>query len=122
MIRPLLKPKDRKRIPAPPYTIMRDGRIVCSPTKAGRREYRKRTLEVWARDKGICGWCLTPVSEEEVTADHMQSRGHGGGKRDDRRENLRPCHQLCNSERGSSPILTRSEWLAWKANKSQKAA
>lgn len=121
MIQPLLKPHQMKRRQILPYKIHKDGREVCRKTPAGRKEYRRRVLVAWERDKHICGWCLFTVSEEEVTGDHIVSRGHGGSKRDDREKNLRPAHLFCNSERSSSPILTRSEWLAWKANRCQKS-
>jgi 5-methylcytosine-specific restriction endonuclease McrA len=117
LITPLLKPHQMKSKSRLPYKIHKDGREVCCKTPAGRAEYRARTLSAWERDKGICGWCLEPVSEQDVTADHIQSRGMGGATRDDRTANLRPCHLDCNGQRGSSPILTRAEWIAWKANK-----
>lgn len=121
MIYPLLKPKDQpRRRSAAPFRTMPDGREICSKTLAGREEYRRRTVRVWEREKGICGWCIKPVSKDEATADHIITKGHGGGKHDDREENLRPAHWLCNGERGSSPILTRVEWLAWKAGTAEE--
>ena len=115
MIAPLLKPKDQPRQRRKPFRTMPDGREICSKTPAGREEYRRRVVRSWHREKGICGWCVLPVGEDEATGDHIKSRGMNGAKRDDREENLRPCHLFCNSERSSSPILTRAEWLAWKA-------
>jgi 5-methylcytosine-specific restriction endonuclease McrA len=111
------KPKDMKRRPMPAYRILPGGREVCAKTPAGLREYRARTLVAWRRDFGICGWCIRPVSSDEVTADHIRIRGSGGGWRDDRIENLRGLHGPCNSERGSSRFLTRKEWLEAKGRK-----
>jgi hypothetical protein len=117
VIQPLLKPCQMKRRAGLPYKRHKDGREVCLNTPAGRKEYRRRVLAVWDRDKGICGWCLLPVSDEETTGDHIKCRGAGGATRDDRETNLRPAHCHCNGERGSSPILTRAEWLQWNANR-----
>lgn len=59
------------------------------------RAWRKRKLEVFERDKGICQWCRKPVLEwQEWDADHITKRSKGGS---DDMDNLRlihryPCH------------------------------
>lgn len=60
-----------------------DGREICDmKTAEGRREYKRRTLEMAERQKWRDPWDGQFMSEEHVTFDHEQSRG--GGKRDDR--------------------------------------
>ena len=95
--------------------VHRDGREVCRDTRAGLREYRRRTLEMRTRQRNICPVCTKYLDEEDTTFDHEIPRGHGGGNRDDRiwiadEEGIRmprnfATHGACNSERGSKRNL-----------------
>lgn len=109
-----------KRQPIPIYWEFPDGKQICSNTPKGRAEYRNRTLAMAERQGWICRWCAKPMFEGDVTFDH--DNGRTKGNQDDRIEvdgvpHNAAVHGSCNCERGSSRILTRVEWLMWKANK-----
>lgn len=109
------KPKEMQRASIV-VRVYRDGREVCSNTKAGRAEYRWRTLEMVERQGGRCcleGYapmCPGRLKPEEATFDHENGRGHGGGKRDDRivlpdgSWQNGACHEECNAWKGSRYI------------------
>lgn len=99
MIVPILKPKQRKRLHMAFRVVQ--GREVCSQSKGGREEYRRRREMAWDRDRGICILCEQPVSLEEATTEHIQTKGMGGAKRDDRLDNLAVSHWFGNNSRGS---------------------
>lgn len=80
-------------------TRYRDGREVCNPTAAGKREYALRRERMWARDNGICMLCGFPVDKNEAVFAHKVSRG--GGKRDDREEVNGIAHPNGNLAQGS---------------------
>lgn len=120
MIQPLLKPKDQKRKPIPPVYTRYDGKEICADTVKGHEEYRIRTFKMGDRQNGICRWCEKPMYYGDCTFDH--DKGRTKSNRDDRIEvkgvwQNAAVHIMCNAERGSSRILTRKEWLAWKQNK-----
>jgi 5-methylcytosine-specific restriction endonuclease McrA len=95
------KPKDIKKVPEA-VRVFRDGREVCNQlTKAGRDEYIRRKREAWEDQKGICAICHLRLNWADTTADHIKTRGMGGGKRDDSQKNLAAVHWKCNVERGS---------------------
>lgn len=85
------------------------GREVCAETPLGRREYRRRTEEMWARQNGICSICNRPMRMEEATFEHDDCRGMAGSHRDDRTEiDGKPynsaAHGLCNVKKGGMPL------------------
>lgn len=95
-------------------------RLVCNEknSTAGRERYNQIRDEMYWRDKGICGWCLTFIPFGEHTFDHAD--GRTGGRRNDLAEYAKPdgtvvknrcLHWNCNSERSSMRFLTRAEWL-----------
>lgn len=105
MIEPILKPKDRKRIKPPAVTIMPNGQEICSPTPAGKKEYRRRTLAMRTRQNELCRWCGKWMSETDCTFDHEE--GRTVGRRDERifangRKQNAALHFICNGLRGSS--------------------
>lgn len=109
----LLNPTHRRRMPVPPFTTYDGGRQICSPTAAGCREYRRRTLLMRTRQGNLCRWCGYWMAEDETTFDHDRRRG--AGRQDDRievpvRVHMRringAVHKLCNAARGSSYHLT----------------
>lgn len=71
--------------------IMRDGRVILSP-----KDYQKRREEIWEAQSGECADCREAVNLTGMHLHHVRSRGMAGGKRDDRRENLKglccSCH------------------------------
>ena len=78
-----------------PIKVFADGREVCNQlTKAGRDEYRGRTLTMWDRQGRRCALQITTICkqrqgrwpQDEVQFDHELGRGFSGGKRDDRIE------------------------------------
>lgn len=76
--------------------VMRDGREVC-----GALAWQARRMEVFRRDGGICQICLKEIKDygidtEPFDIDHIRGRGLGGGKRDDRMENLQLLCQKCH--------------------------
>ena len=77
------------------------GREVCQNTAAGKREYARRREVAWALQGGFCGRCARPIAPQDATLDHIQPRGMGGSRRDDRMENLQMLCFLCNLWKGS---------------------
>lgn len=70
---------------------MPDGKERCDlSSKKGRDEYRRRTLEMWARQGKRCALQITDICitlqgrwpQDEIQFDHQH--GRGGGKQDDR--------------------------------------
>jgi 5-methylcytosine-specific restriction endonuclease McrA len=91
-----------KKPPKPAVRVMKDGREICDQlTKAGRDEYTRRKRWAWEDQKHICAICHKPLTWADTTADHIQPRGMGGGRRDDSQKNLAAVHWKCNAERGS---------------------
>lgn len=97
-------PKVKSR---PKPEVKKDGRLVLSPYR-----WAKQKLEMWnaavIANSGsvICHLCKSPIrSFGDFEPDHIITKGHGGGKRDDRRGNLAPSHAWCNRERGSKPSV-----------------
>jgi hypothetical protein len=81
---------------------MAGGREVCSNSKAGQDEYRRRTADMYERDNGICCICDQPIDAQEYpTFQHTNGRGMGGSRRDDRIQYNGVAHWKCNSELGS---------------------
>jgi hypothetical protein len=106
----------------PAVKVMRDGREVCDlDTAAGRREYEKRTLDLWRRGNGRCclehaaPMCYGRLLSVEATFEHEHGRGMGGGKRDDRitlpdgRWINGAAHPQCNAWKGSRYIPYNAE-------------
>ena len=89
--------------------VTKDGREILGKTAKDRAEYRRRTVEMWSRQKGLCALCGVPIREDEATFDHEDGRGMGGSKRDDRiemdgkRHNAAVCWP-CNAEKGSRNV------------------
>jgi hypothetical protein len=50
----------------------------------------------------ICGETMNDISE--IVPDHKNPRGAGGGRRDDRPENIGAAHAICNRNKGSSRL------------------
>lgn len=85
-------------------------REICLDNSSGRKEYRRRTLEMRERQGELCCLCAKWMSEEETSFEHQD--GRGGGKRNDAiwKEGQRyngASHSLCNGARGSrrTPFL-----------------
>jgi 5-methylcytosine-specific restriction endonuclease McrA len=88
--------------------VFPDGREKFNlQTYEGRKLWKIRRREVWMRDQGICQICHDPrpMTFGECTMDHLNPCGMGGGFRDDRAENLRCAHYLCNTAKGSKREL-----------------
>lgn len=98
----------RKEPPKPAVKVYPDGREVCSDTPAGKAEYKRRTLAMLERQKGLCCICGRPLPPSEATFEHEHCRGAGGAWRDDRLELPGgrwingACHWICNSIKGST--------------------
>lgn len=92
-----------------------DGREVCSSNQKGYAEYIRRRDLMALRQKGLCDLCGEWMKPDDLTFDHEDGRGMGGGKsganRDDRIEipdvngDLQPynsaVHWVCNSKKSS---------------------
>jgi hypothetical protein len=112
-------PKPPRRI-IPAVIIYPDGREVCTKTQAGRAEYKRRRNEAASRQNGLCGLCGEPMTPQDVTFEHVDGRGSGGGHRDDRiwipdpknPDRMIPhnlaAHHHCNFRKGSKRISTLS--------------
>ena len=88
---------------------MKDGREVCIDTPMGRQVYKFRTNIMAERQKWKCALCGLLMTEETVSFDHEDGRGHGGALRDDRVEvdGVRinaAVHVLCNAKKGSQRV------------------
>lgn len=79
-----------------------EGREICISLPA----WKRRKLEVFERDKGICQTAALinhqphpiDINDDGWTADHKTRRGSGGWKRNDNRSNLRLTCDFCHSE------------------------
>lgn len=78
--------------------------VIDTSTAEGKRLWRARTIFVWVSHGNLCGICGKWVELDELTGDHINPRGMGGGKRDDRIKNLQPAHFSCNAEKGSKRL------------------
>lgn len=106
--RKALAPSLRFEIVAESFRRYADGREVCLDTKKGQDEYKRRTMEMHDRQRGVCG-----RGEHRIIAptfDHADTRGLGGARRDDRIVdsegkwmNCCSCW-LCNCRAGSTRI------------------
>lgn len=85
----------------PALYIYPDGREVCRPNRLGKLEYTSRRYIAWTQQKGLCAICHLPLYLHNAVSDHIKPRGMGGGKRDDRQENIQAVHPRCNMEKGS---------------------
>lgn len=119
MIPQFPKPGQVKKV-RPTVRVFRDGREVCSDTKAGWDEYNLRKRIMWERQgrrcclENICPYCPGNLHWSDTSFDHSSGRGHGGGKRDDRIEvDGKPingcCHHFCNAWKGSRQISYNEE-------------
>jgi len=72
----------KRRKPAPPVTIYRDGREVCAPTKAGQKEYHRRREAMELRQRFKCAICNGVFLVMQF--DHEAGRGSNAKHRDDR--------------------------------------
>jgi hypothetical protein len=81
-------------------------------TEAGRKEYRRRTIEMAERQNWLCAHpeCGKLMTTYDLTFDHTDGRGMGGARRDDRivDENGKPMnsamHLECNLRKGSKRL------------------
>jgi 5-methylcytosine-specific restriction endonuclease McrA len=89
------------RKPKPAVRVFRDGREVCTDTKAGWEEYDRRKRVAWEEQKRLCSLCGKPLRWADSSIDHKKPRGMGAGSRDDRQENVAAAHHFCNAARGS---------------------
>lgn len=106
------KPSEGKRQLADPVWVYPDGREVCNrQCLGGRREYKRRILLMLQRQKYQCGLkisrlCPGFLSFESATFEHVDGRGMGRSRQDDRIEkdgkpyNCAACG-WCNAKKGS---------------------
>ena len=82
-----------------------DGREVCDlKSAAGKREYDRRRRIAWMNQGALCPICKRGLFFDEAVTDHIQPRGMGGARRDDRQENIQATHPLCNMQKGSKRV------------------
>jgi hypothetical protein len=93
----------------------KDFREVCNlKTRAGRAEYKARTVEMYDRQHCRCAICDRVFPLGNMTFDHQFGRGSGGGHRDDRTvidglwNNACLC-SFCNIEKGSKRYAWSSD-------------
>lgn len=101
------------------FRLYPDGREVCLENAAGQVEYRIRTVQMFERQKRVCGleasgncmyrgvpMTLTPGLMGSATFEHGDKRGLGGARRNDSTSALGNCavHAACNSHLGSRRI------------------
>jgi len=110
------KPKQIRRGKIPSFRTMADGREICSNTPSGYAEYCRRKYIMLERQNFKCASQISPLCEtrgnlgtlrpELTTFGHVDGRGMGGAKRDDRIEkNGKPYNEAqcwwCNDLLGS---------------------
>lgn len=73
--------------------------------RRSKSELKKLTLRKVAEQQGLCCVCNEPfIDMDEVTTEHLNSRGAGGAKRDDHPDNIGASHGSCNSRKGSRSL------------------
>ena len=82
----------------------KDGREILGKSARDRAEYKRRREDAWDRDRGRCVLCEGYVPLEQATTEHIQPKGHGGAKHDDRLDNLAVSHWFGNAARGSMSL------------------
>ena len=82
----------------------KDGREILGKSARDRAEYKRRREDAWDRDRGICILCGEFVHRWCATTEHIQPKGHGGAKHDDRLDNLAVSHWFGNAARGSMSL------------------
>jgi 5-methylcytosine-specific restriction endonuclease McrA len=104
----------RSRPTADPYIRhgvkkLDDGREICTPS-----ELRRRKSILLKRDP-VCAACGKVFDDyRDVELAHIESKGLGGGKHDDRWENLVLMHRDENREQGSRSL---NDYLRWRIEK-----
>jgi len=87
------------------------------PTPKKRPVPPKLRIEVWDRDKGICGLCHEPADPLDWAADHIVPEALGGPTI---AHNLRVSHPLCNWRRPKPALMTEEDIedaaMDWTAN------
>ena len=73
--------------------------------RRSKSELKKLTLKKVEEQGGLCCVCNEPFLDmEEVTTEHLDSRGMGGSKHDEHPDNIGASHGKCNAEKGSRPL------------------
>lgn len=82
--------------------VFRDGRTKINQLcKEGRDLYQQRKRIAWEEQRRLCAICKLPLAWNISQVDHKAPRGMGGGKIDDRQENIQAVHPECNCLKGS---------------------
>lgn len=98
------RPSEVKKAPTI-ERVFADGRTKINQlTKEGRDLYQHRKRVAWEAQGRLCSICHKPLTWADSTVDHVNPRGMGGGKIDDRQENIAAAHALCNSQKGGKRI------------------
>ena len=71
--------------------VFRDGR-----EKLTGKDYTEAKKSKWLEQGRACALCGLGLPFSQAEADHIQTRGMGGSKRDDRPDNLRIVHSFCH--------------------------
>jgi hypothetical protein len=88
----------------PGLWVYESGREVIQKTEAGRRLMISRRNIAYIEANGICCLCEQAVSRDYYTLAHLHGKGSGGGKHDDRQQNLSIAHLAGNSAQGSMSL------------------
>ena len=59
---------------------------------------RAARVDAWTRQGGLCFWCRSAITRDEVTAEHMVPRSQGGSNQS---WNISAACKLCNLARGT---------------------
>ena len=81
--------------------IYPDGREVIQKGREGNILRELRWIKAWKDSKGVCCLCALPCTPYNASLEHKTSKGSGGGKHDDRQENLGISHRNGNITKGS---------------------
>lgn len=83
-------------------------KFLSKEDKYGTREQQQ---EIWEKTNGRCCYCGTPLNpfkRRSYTYEHVDPQYNGGGNET---ENLMPCCQSCNSQKGKKTLSEYRKWL-----------
>lgn len=73
--------------------------------KCSMRELRKRKMEMLLRGDRECMHCKETLEDfREIVVGHYESKGQGGARHDDHRDNIGLSHSVCNILNGSKRV------------------
>lgn len=82
----------------------RDGSVAMGMPKVRQKAMGRYVDALLLRDGNICFFCLQPVTDEDVTVEHLVARGKGGPNHPD---NLALAHDACNKKADNMTLMQK---------------